>query len=87
MILDTRDYKEPVETLTTKLKDILKSLGADVTKAENLGRHDFIRVTDRRHVGDLYVQIEFAGPANVPADLQERVRLDKTVKRVMVQSL
>jgi len=87
VILDTRDYQEPVETLITKLQDILKDLGAEVSKAENLGRYDFIRITDRHHPGDIYLQFEFERGHNVPSDLQSRVRLDKTIKRVMVQSL
>lgn len=84
VILDTRDYKEPIETLSQKLQGILKNLGATILRVENLGRRDFIRVTERRHPGDFYVEIEFDGPGTLPAAFHEAVRLDRTVKRVLL---
>lgn len=86
IILDTRGYEEPVESLVEKLKDILTELGAKVGETRNLGRKDFIRVTEKGHTGDSYVEFSFEGPASLPSALQEKVRLDRTVKRVMVRS-
>lgn len=84
VILDTRGYEEPVDTLLEKIKGILVELGATVSEGKNLGRTDFVRVTDKRHTSDSYLHLEFEGPATVPAALQEKVRLDRTVKRVVV---
>ena len=85
-ILDTRGYDSPVETLVEKLEGLLKSLGAEVEASKNLGRHDFVRVTEKGHTGDSYLEIEFSGGASVPAALHEKLRLDKTVKRILVET-
>jgi small subunit ribosomal protein S6 len=86
IILNTRGYADPVETLEQKLADTLRQLGAEVGACNNLGRHDFVRVTDRNHAGDTYLAIDFSAPATVPAAFHEKVRLDRTVKRVVIES-
>lgn len=86
-ILDTRGYDQPVETLIEKLKQSIGSLSAQVTDVQNLGRKDFIRVADKRHTGDHYVQFTVQAPASFNASLKTHLRLDKTVKRVMVESV
>lgn len=85
-ILDTRNYTSPVETLIEKLTGILEALGAKVSKVNNLGQRDFQRVVDRNFQAGIYVEITFEGPSEVPALLKEKLKLDKTVNRVFVQS-
>lgn len=87
VILDTRGYEAPVETLETMIADTLKDLGGEVTALENIGRHDFVRITQKGHTGDTYLIVSASGEATLPGAFQERVRLDKKVKRVMVQSV
>jgi len=84
-ILNTRGYEEPVENLHTLLSDALKGLGAEVGEINNLGRKDFSRVTEKDHLGDTYVEVPFSATPNVPNDLQEALRLERRVKRVMVE--
>lgn len=86
VILDTRNYEAPVETLEEKLTSILSELGGEVGKMENLGRMEFARLPDEHHTGDTYLTVEASGPANLPGDLQERIRLDGEIKRVMVRA-
>ena len=86
VILDTRGYDEPVETLEEKVSALLKELDGAVESVDNLGRQEFVRVTEKGHTGDTYLEVVVAGPPSLPATLQERVRLDKQVKRIMVQS-
>lgn len=86
IILDTRGYEAPVETLQETVTEMLKELGGEVESMENLGRHDFVRITEKEHTGDTYLQVTVSGPASLPGDLQERIRLDKLVKRAMVRS-
>jgi small subunit ribosomal protein S6 len=86
-ILDTRTYQDSVESLIARLSEIITQLGGEVKKVDELGQKDFVRVTDRHFPAGLYVQVTFDGPHTAPSALQERVRLDKTVNRVMVQRL
>lgn len=86
VILDSRGYDAPVESLEEKVTGILKDLGGEVESVENLGRQDFVRVTDKDHTGDTYLIVMASGPASLPGALQDIVRLDKQIKRVMVQA-
>lgn len=86
IILDTRGYDSPVGTLEEKVSAMLGEIGAEVESIQNLGRQDFVRVTVTGHEGDTYLVIMASGDASLPATFQERVRLNKEIKRVLVQS-
>ncbi len=84
-ILDSRGIETPVETQIEHLTSVLESIGSEVGEVENLGRRDFARITEHDHAGDVYLHIHFEGPPTASGDLQERFRLDKSVKRVYVE--
>jgi len=86
-ILNTRDYEQSIENLIGTIKAALQSVGATLGDVRDLGRKDFVRVTDKKHVGDVYVQIDFTGEGDVAAKVRERFRLEKTVKRLLVEGL
>ncbi len=86
-ILDTRNFQDTVESLIARLSDVITGLGGEVKKVDELGQKDFMRVTNRRFPAGLYVQYTFEGPVSAPSGLQEKLRLDRTVNRVMVQRL
>lgn len=75
-----------MENLVAKLENEIKEIGGEIESTKNLGNQDFVRVTDREHTNDFYVQIDFSGPPTSEATLQDRLRLDKTVKRILVES-
>ncbi len=85
-ILNTRGYEDPVDTLIEKLKKEIGAVGGKVTNTENLGHKDFLRVTDKKHTGDFYIQIEYSGHGDCAPALRKNLKLDKTVKRILVQS-
>jgi small subunit ribosomal protein S6 len=86
-ILNTRDYDQPIETLIGSIKESMKGVGATLGEVRDLGRKEFVRVTDKKHVGDVYVQVDFSGANDVAAKVRERFRLEKTVTRLLVESL
>lgn len=85
-ILDNRGSEESIEQLIEGVKQVITAVEGEVTAVENLGKRDFVRVTDRKLTGGAYVQISFAGPATAPAQLTERLRLNHSVYRTFVQS-
>ncbi|HNX04409.1 MAG TPA: 30S ribosomal protein S6 [Opitutales bacterium] len=87
IILDTRNYDQPIETLVGTIKDALTGIGASVGEVRDLGRIDFIRTPDKNHTGDVYIQIALSGAPDLPAKLAERFRLEKAVKRTLVESV
>lgn len=84
-ILDTRGREESVDALIDGLKADIHATGAEVTKVENLGRKDFVRVPDARYDSGLYVQYSFTGSAKSPAAVSEKLRLNRMVTHKIIQ--
>ena len=87
VILDLRGYSEPAETAIAKLTDTVKAVSGTVGEVKNLGQKDFVRITDRKNPNGVYVQIDFSAPATAPVAFRDKLRLDKTVKRILIQSV
>ena len=83
-ILDTRGYTEPVETLIEKIKGIIESADCKIDNVENLGQRTFSRTTDRAFPAGIYVDVSYEGPATGNAQIREKLRLDKTVNRILI---
>jgi small subunit ribosomal protein S6 len=86
-ILDNRGKEDSVDQIIEGVKKEIAAVQGDVTTVENLGRKDFVRVTDRKFPAGTYVQIACAAPAEGPAQLRERLRLNHNVHRTFVESL
>ena len=85
-ILDNRGREESVDQLVDGVKKVITEVQGNVSAVENIGRKDFVRVTDRKLTGAHYVQINFSGPVDAPANLRERLRLNGSVYRTFIQS-
>ena len=85
-ILDNRGKEETVEQMIEGVKKVIAEVHGEVSAVENVGRKDFIRVTDKKFTGANYVQIKFSGPADAPANLREKLRLNSSVYRTFIQS-
>lgn len=86
-ILDNRGKEESVDQLIEDVKKEIAAVQGDVTAVENLGKRDFARVTDRKFTGGVYVHVSFSAPAEAPAQLKERLRLNSTVYRTFVETV
>jgi small subunit ribosomal protein S6 len=85
-ILDNRGREESVEQLIDGVKKEIVAVQGDVSGVENVGKKDFVRVTDKKFTGATYVHVSFSAPAEAPAQLIERLRLNNSVYRTFVQS-
>lgn len=86
-ILDNRGKEESIDQIVDGVKQDIAAVKGEVTAVENLGKKDFARVTDKKLTGASYVQIAFAGPAEAPAQLRERLRLNNSVYRTFIQTV
>jgi small subunit ribosomal protein S6 len=86
-ILDNRGKEDSVEQIIDGVKKEITAVEGEVTGVENLGKKDFVRVTDRKFTSGAYVQVAFSAPAEAPAQLKERLRLNSSVYRTFVQSV
>lgn len=85
-ILDNRGKEESVEQLIEGVKKVIAEVQGEVSAVENVGRKDFVRVTDKKLTAATYVQIKFSAPASTPAALREKLRLNSSVYRTFIQS-
>ncbi|MFQ3225996.1 MAG: ribosomal protein S6 [Lentimonas sp.] len=86
-ILDLRESEDDSAKVLADLTEILASLGGTVTESEDLGVREFVRAADRRYTQGNILEVYFDGPGTVPSQLQEKLRLDKRVNRIFVQSV
>ena len=86
-ILDNRGKEDTIDSIIEGVKKEIASVQGEVTNVENIGKKDFIRVTDKKFSGATYVHVNFSAPAEGPAQLKERLRLNHNVYRTFVQSV
>jgi len=86
-IIDNRGKEETVEQIIDGVKQVIVSTSGVVTAVENLGRRDFVRVTDPKLTGATYVKVSFSAPHDGPAHLKEKLRLNRSVYRTFVETV
>jgi small subunit ribosomal protein S6 len=85
-ILDNRGKEETVDQIVEGVKKVIAEVKGEVTAVDNIGKKDFARVTDKKLTGAHYVHINFSAPADAPAHLREKLRLNGSVYRTFIQS-
>ena len=85
-ILDNRGKEDTIDQIVDGVKKEIAAVHGEVTAVENLGKKDFVRVTDRKFTSGAYVQVAFSAPAQAPAQLKERLHLNSSVYRTFIQS-
>lgn len=85
-ILDNRGKEDSVDAIIEGVKKEIAAIQGEVTAVENLGRKDFARKTDAKFPSGVYVNIAFSAPAGAPSQLHERLRLNDSVYRALVQN-
>jgi small subunit ribosomal protein S6 len=85
-ILDNRGKEETIDQIVEGVKKVITEVKGEVTAVDNIGKKDFARVTDKKLTGAAYVHINFSGPADIPANLREKLRLNSSVYRTFIQS-
>ena len=85
-ILDNRGREETIDQIIEGVKKEIAAVQGEITAVDNLGRKDFARVTDSKFPDAIYVQISFAAPIDGPRHLHERLRLNSSVYRAIIQA-
>ncbi|MDD3181137.1 MAG: 30S ribosomal protein S6 [Opitutaceae bacterium] len=86
-ILDNRGKEDSIDQIIEGVKKEIAAVKGEVSGVENLGRKDFARTPDSKMISGVYVQILFSAPAGASAHLHERLRLNDTVYRAIVESV
>jgi small subunit ribosomal protein S6 len=86
-ILDNRGKEDSIDQIIDGVKKEIAAVKGEVSGVENLGRKDFARKPDSKMTSGVYVQVLFSAPADAPAHLHERLRLNDTVHRALVEAV
>ncbi len=86
LILDNRGKEDSVEQIIEGVKKEISAVQGEVTAVENVGRREFSRKTDDKFPGGVYVHLSFSAPAAAPAQLHERLRLNASVYRALLEN-
>ena len=85
-ILDNRGKEDSIDQLIDGVKKEITAVQGEVTNVENMGRREFVRKTDPQFPSGIYVNMTFSAPADAPKQLHERLRLNNSVYRAIVQN-
>jgi small subunit ribosomal protein S6 len=86
-ILDNRGKEDSIDQIIEGVKKEIVAVKGEVTGVENLGRKDFARKPDSKFTSGVYVQVFFTAPKEAPVQLHERLRLNNTVNRALVEAV
>lgn len=86
-IIDNSGKEDTIEQILDGVKTDLAAVDAQVTAVEDIGRRDFVRITNPKRVAGHYVHVTFSGPAAAPAALKERLRLNHTIYRTFIENI
>ncbi len=86
-ILDLRESEDDTQKVMADIKEVLSAIGAEESSSEDLGMRDFARAADQRFKQGHYVEFYLSGPGTVPATLKEKLRLDRRINRIFIESL
>jgi small subunit ribosomal protein S6 len=84
-ILDNRGKEDSVDQIIEGVKKEIAAVQGEVTNVEQLGRRDFARKTDPKFPAGVYVQVDFSAPAGASSQLHERLRLNDSVYRALIE--
>ena len=85
-ILDLRESEDDSAKVLADLNELLQSLGAEVSESDDLGMREFARAADHRFSQGHYVETFFGADGTVPSLLKEKLKLDKRINRIFVES-
>ncbi|MFP4069121.1 MAG: 30S ribosomal protein S6 [Opitutales bacterium] len=86
-ILDLRESEDDSQKVLSDVTEIISNIGGQATESEDLGMRDFARAADKRYTQGHYLEVRFSGPGSAPAELKEKLRLDKRVNRIFIESV
>jgi small subunit ribosomal protein S6 len=86
-ILDLRESEDDAAKVLADINELLSSIDAEVSSSEDLGIRDFVRAADQRFKQGHYLEFYYSAPGSTPTELKEKLRLDKRVNRIFVESV
>ena len=85
-IIDIKMLENPIKAFIDELKTIVESLEGEVNSWDDLGIRSFSYVKKKELTQGNYLQLLISAPSSFEKNIQDKLRLDKRVHRILVQS-
>ena len=86
-IINLRETKRDIPEVTEWLKGVIASVGGKAESVEDIGVRDFVRVTHKANPSGHYLAIYFTGKGDVNTALQQKLKLEKEIKRTFIEAV
>ena len=87
IIVDTRGIETPIKDIVDELKTLVGSLEGEVESSEDLGVRSFAYVKKKELTQGHYLQLLVSASPSFEKSIQDKLRLDKRIHRILVQSM
>jgi ribosomal protein S6 len=87
VILDTREQRESSSAMLLRVKELMESLRASVSSADDMGVQNFRHCAKRKFRERSYGMYHISAKPSFGKELIERLRLDRTVNRTFVDRI
>ena len=85
LVLDTRGSDDSADAMITKVSEIIAGMEGEVKKVENLGLRELARPQVRDFSNASYVRIDFESGPHGPTTIKEKLHLDKSIERILIE--
>jgi ribosomal protein S6 len=87
LILNNSKQSESAEDIMERISGYIVTFGGTILSKKNCGMRDFERCTKRDFRSGVYAQYEVTAGGKFNETLSNRLRLDRTVNRVLVERI
>ena len=85
LVLDTRGSEDSADAMISKVSEIIAEMDGEVKKVENLGLRELARPQVRDFSTAAYVRIDFESGPDGPTTIKEKLHLDKSIDRILIE--
>lgn len=86
-VLDVRGTQESPEDIASRLKETMQSLGAEVSATDDKGILETARASQKTGLTSAaYLCFDITAQKDFAVTIREKLRLDKTIDRIFIES-
>jgi ribosomal protein S6 len=86
IVIDPSGSEGSSSEMIPKITEVISQSNGEVKKVQELGQHDFAYPAKKNLSRGTYIQFDISGEPSTPHTIKEKLRLEKKVDRVIIES-
>ncbi len=86
IVIDPSGSEGSSSEMIPKISEVIAQSDGEVSKVKELGQHDFAYPVKKSLSRGTYIQFDITGSSSTPAKIKEKLRLEKKVDRILIES-